>query len=180
MKFTNGVLTIMAVLMSVSVQAATLTKIDKMDYDKLEQFRRVAVQAQKLAYSKYPNEMAFEVAASKVAKLGSTDPLEPVQAALTKLSYGNASIAQLSDIDDQIVDTISAAFSVDLAGVPAKVKAQMQKLVDLGQRSFDYGDDRILVFQATSMDANHYEISAIVVYDVKSAEVLAVTSQQTD
>jgi hypothetical protein len=180
MKFSYLIPALLAFTLSLSAQAATLTKISKVNYGELESFLNVSLAAQKVAYNDFRMEVVFETEAFKVSALQSHSALEPVKAALAQLGYGDAKVAELSDIDDQIDDTISAAFLLNLEGVPAAAKAKMEKLEQEGSKSFSYGDTRIRVFSATSMDANHYDINAIVIYDVQSQEVVAVASQQSE
>ena len=167
-------------MLSLSAHAATLTKTSQMSDVDVEKFRHVALAAKKVAYADFNTEMVFDVEAFKVSGANSHDTLEPVQEALAKLGYGDAKAVELSDIDDQISDAISAAFSAELTAAPASARAKMEKLVDSGQRYFSEGDERIRVFSASDMDANHYDIGALVVYDVVKQEILAVASQQSE
>ena len=180
MKFGFQIPVLLALTMGLSAQAATLTKISKLNYSDAENFRKVAVAAQKLAYSDFRMEVVFEVEAYKVSDLHGDAALESVTEALSKLGYGDAKPAELSDIDDQVDDTISAAFLLNLDGVPKAAKAKMEKLEQEASKNFSYGDSRIRVFSAETMDANHYDINAIVVYDVQKQEVLVVASQKSE
>ena len=180
MKFSYPIPALLVLTMSLSAQAATLTKISKMNYGELESFRKASLAAQKIAYRDFNINMVFDVQAYRVSDLNSHSPLEPVKAALAQQGYGDAKPVELSDIDDQIDDVISAAYSINLEGVPAAAKAVMEKLEQQAGRSFSYGDERIRVYSAETMDSNHYDINAIVVYDVQAHEVIIVDSQQSD
>ena len=125
-------------------------------------------------------EVLFDVDAFKVSDLKSHLALEPVKAALEKEGYGDANPVELSDIDDQIDDVISAAYLINLEGVPSGAKAELEKLEQQAGQSFSYGDERIHVYSAEMMDANHYDINAIIVYDVKAQEVIIVASQKSE
>jgi hypothetical protein len=180
MKFSYLIPALLVFALSMSAQAATLTKTSKMSYGELESFRKVALAAQKVAYSDFNTEVVFVTGAYKVSNLHSHSALEPVKEALAQAGYGDAKIAELSDIDDQVDETISAAFLLNLDGIPAAAKAEMEKLEQEASKSFNYGDTRIRVYSATSMDANHYDINAIVIYDVQSKEVIIVASQKSE
>ena len=180
MKFGYQVPALLVLTMGLSAQAATLTKISKMDYSELESFRKVSLEAQKVAYSEFKMEVIFDVGAFKVSNLKSHPALEAVTAALEKEGYGDAKPVELSDIDDQIDDVISAAYLENLDGVPAAAKAEIDKLEQKAGQSFSYGDERIHVYSAETTDANHYDISAIIVYDVKAQEVIIVASQKSE
>jgi hypothetical protein len=178
MKFGYRFLGLLAFAVSLSAQAATLTKTSKMSYGEMESFRQVALAAQKVAYNDFDMEVTFDVEAFKVSDAQSRSDVDSVRQVLSKLGYAGAT--ELTDIDDQIDDTISAAFSVNLQGIPATAKAKMEKLEQEAGKYFSYGDTRIRVFAGEAMDANHYDINAIVVYDVQSQEVLVVASQKSE
>jgi hypothetical protein len=96
------------------------------------------------------------------------------------VGYENLEPVELSDIDDQIGETVEAAYLATLSGVPQVANAKMEKLVDDGQREFDEGDKRIHVYSANGVDSNHYDINSMIVYDVWSKEVLIVASQKSE
>src|ERR1700739_1647610 len=94
-------------MLSLSAHAATLTKTSQMSDVDVEKFRHVALAAQKVAYADFKTEMVFDVEAFQVFGADPRDVLAPVKEALAKLGYGDAQVAELSDIDDQISDAIS-------------------------------------------------------------------------
>lgn len=180
MKISYQISALLVLAASLSAQAASLTKISKMNYGELESFRKVSLAAQRVAYSDFKLEMVFDVQAYRVSGIQSDSALEAVNAALAQQGYDDAKPAELSDIDDQIDDAISAAYSIDLKGVPAAAKAEMEKLEQKAGQSFDQGDERIQVYSAETMDSNHNDINAIIVYDVQAHEVIIVASQQSE
>jgi hypothetical protein len=157
-----------------------LSEISKVSDLDLDQFLKTSLEAKELATSEYGTEVVFNVNAFQASGLNATNPSDAVAASLAKIGYEGLKPVELSDIDDQIAETVEAAYLANLNGVRTSVLAKMEKLVDEGQRSFDESSDHIRVYSANGLDSNHVEINALIAVDTKAQEVVIVGSEKSE